>query len=150
MNELDSTHHIFRHIAKTSIHDGFIDSAAFRLRTERGTGVIIKRGLSVNWVEYFAAATPQEALGPLRRVLETKRNSRRVGGESRFALLNVGDVKRSAAKYCDVVVVSEEEEGDPSHAEIQGYDQYNDLVSEQFLKVVLAAYPPPPRGTSPI
>jgi hypothetical protein len=97
MTELDSAHHVFRHVGKTKIHDEFIDAAAFYLRTNRETGEVIEDGLSVNWVEYFEKSTPQEALAPLRHALETKKNGRRIGAESKFALLNIGAVKEAAA-----------------------------------------------------
>jgi hypothetical protein len=81
MSELDHSHHIFRHIKKSWMDDGFIEPAAFRLRNEGGQ---FERGLSVNWREYFQTPTPQDAIVPLRNILTGK--GRKVGGESRFAL----------------------------------------------------------------
>jgi len=145
MNELDASHYIFRHIPKTKIHDDFIDASAFQLRTDRATQKM-EEGLSVNWVEYFQTSTPQEALAPLRQILETKKNGRRVGSESKFALLNVAAVKAAAAKYVPVRIVLDEEEDDRSHSLIKGYEAFNELVAEEMSKVVIAAYSPPPRS----
>jgi hypothetical protein len=145
MTELASAHHIFRHVGKTRIHDGFIDSAAFHLRTNKETGEVIEHGLSVNWVEYFQTSTPQEALAPLRHILETKPKKRTVGAESRFALLNVAAVKAVAVKYVPVTIALHEEPGDPSHAMIVGYEAFNELVAEEIRKIIIADYAPPPR-----
>jgi hypothetical protein len=145
MTELASAHHIFRHVGKARIHDGFIDSAAFHLRTNRQTGEVIEDGLSVNWVEYFQTTTPQEALAPLCHILETKPKKRTIGAESRFALLNVAAVKAAAAKYVPVTIALHEEPGDPSHGMIVGYEAFNELVAEEIRKIIIADYPPPPR-----
>ncbi len=112
---------------------------------DKVTGRFIDHGLSVNWVEYFQKATPQEAIAPLRHMLETKKNKRTIGGESKFALLNVRAVKEAAAKYVPVTVVLDEEEGDPAHSLVKGYEAFNEEVAEEILKVVIAAYHPPPR-----
>jgi hypothetical protein len=77
--------------------------------------------------------------------LETKKNGRRIGAESKFALLNIGAVKEAAAKYCIVTIALNEEEGDPSHSLIQGYEAFNELVAEEIRKIIIAAYPPPSR-----
>jgi hypothetical protein len=147
MDELDPAHHVFRHIGASRIHDDFIEPAAFRLRTDDDTGEVIEEGLSVNWVEYFQTATLEEAIAPLREILETKKRRRKVGPQSKFALLNVGDVKAAAAKYVQVTVVLDEEEDDPSHALIKGYEAHNDQVAEELQKIYIAAYPPPPRSS---
>ena len=147
MKELDSSHHIFRHVGATKIHDDFIEPTAFLLRTDEETGKVIEDGLSANWVEYFQTPTPEEALAPLRNILENKKNGRRkVGTNSKFTLLNVGAVKAATEKYVRVSIVLGEEEDDPSQSLVKGDEAFNDKVAEEIQKVIIAAYPPPPRA----
>ncbi len=98
--------------------------------------------MSVNWVEYFQKATPQEAIAPLRNTLVKK--GRAVGGESKFALLNVGTAKAAAATYIPVAIVLDPEPDDPSHSLVKGYEAYNDQVAEQLARVVIDTYPAKP------
>jgi hypothetical protein len=139
MTTLDHSHHVFRHIKKSWTDGEFIDPAAFRLRREDGQ---FERGLSVNWLEYFQMPRPQEAIAPLRDILTRK--GRTVGGESKFALLNVGAAKHAAAKYIPIAIVLDEEAGDPSHALVMGYEAYNVQVAEELQKVIIATYPARP------
>ncbi len=138
--ELDPSHHIFRHIKKTWMDGGFVDPAAFRLRKEESGR--FEEGLSVNWFEYFQKPTPQEAIPPLRDILVSK--GRTVSTQSRFALLNVRAAKDAAATYTPIAIVLDEEENDPSHSLVKGYDAYNDQVAEQLAKVVINTYPAKP------
>jgi hypothetical protein len=138
MAELDHAHHFFRHIKQSWIDGDFIEPTAFRLRFLE-SGDKLEDGLSVNWVEYFKKATPQEAVAPLLETLIKK--GRKVGGESKFALLNVGTAKNAAAMYTTVTVVLAEEENDLSHSLVKGYEAYNDQVAEELAKVVIASYP---------
>jgi hypothetical protein len=135
MDGLDSSHHIFRHVGGSRIHDDFIDSAAFRRKNlPDGT---LEPGLSVNWTEYFQKPTPQEAVPPLCEVLRSK--GRTLGPTSRFALLNVGQAKKAASKYANVSIVRKKEQNDPSHAEIRDYDEaFNEFVAEELQKIILA------------
>jgi hypothetical protein len=137
MIDLDPSSHIFRHIKKSWMDGDFVEPAAFRLRQEAGGQ--LEKGLSVNWVEHFQKATPQEAVAPLRNTLLKK--GRAVGGESKFALLNVGTVKAAAATYTHVAIVLDAEPDDPSHSLVTGYDAYNDQVAEELAKVVINTYP---------
>ena len=121
MTDLDYSHHFFRHIKKSWTDGDFIEPAAFRLREENGQ---FEKGLSVNWLEYFQTPTPQDAIAPLRDILISK--GRTVGGQSKFALLNVGAAKDAAAKYIPVAIVLDEEPNDPSHSLVKGYEAYND------------------------
>jgi hypothetical protein len=135
MSDLDHSHHIFRHIKKSWTEGDFIEPAAFRLREENGQ---FEKGLSVNWLEYFQTSTPQDAIAPLRDILMKK--GRSVGGESKFALLNVGVAKNAAARYIPVAIVLKEEDNDPSHSLVKGYEAYNDQVAEELAKVIIATY----------
>jgi hypothetical protein len=137
MPELALSSHVFRHIKKTWMDGDFVDPAAFRLRQE--TGGNLEDGLSVNWVEYFQKATAQEAIAPIRNALVKK--GRSVGGESKFALLNVGTAKTAAAIYTSVAIVQDPEPDDPSHSLVKGYEAYNDQVAEELAKVVIDTYP---------
>ena len=139
MTELDHSHHFFRHIKKSWIDDDFIEPAAFRLRSQDGQ---FEKGLSVNWVEHFAMPTPRDAIAPLRDILRKK--GRTVGGESRFALLNVGEAKNAAAQYIPVAIVLDKEPDDPSHSLVTGYEAYNDQVAEELAKVIIDTYPARP------
>lgn len=138
MRDLDPSHHFFRHIKKSWTDGDFIDPAAFRLRKEDEG---FEDGLSVNWVEYFKKSDPKDAIGPLREILEKKKRGRRIGGESKFTLLNVGAAKDAAAKYIPIAVVHNEEEDDASHSLVKGYEIYNDQVAEELAKVIMAIYP---------
>jgi hypothetical protein len=95
-------------------------------------------GLSVNWCEYFQKPTWIEAIAPLREILLNK--GRSVGGESRFALLNVDSAKKTTSKYVIISIVLDEKDDDPSHSLIKGYDAYNQEVAEELAKVVIATY----------
>jgi hypothetical protein len=139
MADLDPSHHFFRHIKKSWIDGNFVEPAAFRLTKKDDQ---FEEGLSVNWMEYFQRSTPQETIAPLREVLINK--GRSVGGESKFALLNVGRAKAAAAPYTAVAIVTNEEPLDPSHTLVKGYEAYNDQVAEEFAKVIIDTFPARP------
>ena len=128
MTDLDDSHHFFRHIKKTWMHDEFIDPAAFQLRTLANGQ--LEHGLSINWVEFFQCPTLKEAVQPLRDLLQKK--GRKIGVESKFALLNVRAAKAAAAKFTKVEIVMDEEPDDPSHALLKGYQPFNEQVAEEF------------------
>lgn len=139
MKELDPKHHFFRHIGASFLYDdGSIGHTAFRLKQDMTTGQL-EDGLSVNWVEYFGKADPKEAIAPLRSIIEGK--GRKVGAQSKFALLNVDSAKAAAAKYINIVVVPDAEPNDASHALVKGYETFNDQVALELAKVVIATYP---------
>ena len=115
----------------------FVEPAAFRLR--RADDGQLEAGLSVNWVEHFRKPSPQEAIGPLCEILKGK--GRTIGGESKFALVNVGAAKTAALKFTSLMIVTDPEPKDPSHALVMGYGLYNDQVAEEIAKVVLATFP---------
>jgi len=135
--ELDPSHHIFRHIKKSWMDGDFLEPAAFRLRQEADGR--FEAGLSVNWLEYFQKATPQEAIAPLRDIFVKK--GRTVSPQSRFALLNVGTTKTAAAIYTPVTIVLDAEPDDPSHSLVKGYEAHNDQVAEELAKIVIDTYP---------
>ncbi|HUY13591.1 MAG TPA: hypothetical protein VMX16_08175 [Terriglobia bacterium] len=139
MADLDHSHHFFRHIKKSWTDGTFVDPAAFRLAKRDGQ---FEEGLSVNWMEYFQRPTPQESIAPLREILINK--GRSVGGESKFALLNVGTAKAAAAAYTAVAIVTDAEELDASHALVKGYEAHNDEVAEELGKVIIGIYPAKP------
>lgn len=138
--QLKRSDHFFRHIKKSWMDGDFVDSAAFRLREDSDGR--FEQGLSINWVEYFRRPAPQEAVGALIEIFRNK--GRKVGPESRFALLNVGEAKDAAAKYTTVAVVFDEQRNDPSHALVTGYEKYNDQVAEELAKVIIDKFPPKP------
>lgn len=137
MNELDPSHHFFRHLKKSWMDGDFIDPAAFRLRQDNDTGQF-EDGLSVNWVEYFGKPTAQEAVAPVRSILEGK--GRTVSALSKFALLKVDSAKAAAKQYVDIAVVNDAEPSDASHALVTGYEAHNDQVAEELAKIVIATY----------
>jgi hypothetical protein len=137
MDELRPPHHIFRHIKKSWMDGDFVEPAAFRLREDKQSGQL-EAGLSVNWVEYFQKTTPQEAVAPLVETLEKK--GRAIGGQSKFALLNVGEAKSAAAMYSAVTIILNAEVDDPSHSLIKGYEVYNDQVAEELAKVIIGLH----------
>lgn len=137
MADIDPAHHVVRHIKSTWVDGDFIEPAAFRLRKNEQSGGF-EDGLSVNWIEYFQKPAPQEAVAPLVEILEKK--GRKIGGESRFALLNVGATTAAAAMYTRITIVLDTEPDDPSHALVKGYEAYNDQVAEEFAKAVITTY----------
>jgi hypothetical protein len=141
MADLDLSHHIFRHVGGAAIDGDFIEPAAFR-RKKKEHGQM-EEGLSVNWVEYFQKPTPQEAVPLLRDVFLSK--GRKVGANSKFALLNVGAAKTAAMVYATIAIVLDEQDDDRSHSLVKDYDEaLNDQVAEQLAKVIMKAYPPNP------
>jgi len=136
MTALDDTHHFFRHIGKARIDGEFIDPSAFRLKSEAEGK--LEEGLSINWVEYFGKPTPEEAVTPVIKALRKK--GRTIGGESRFALLNVGAAKAAAAKFAAVQIVTDPEPNDPSHALVKGQHAYNDQIAEELQKVIITTF----------
>jgi hypothetical protein len=143
MNPLDPTHHIFRHVRGASIDGDFIEPAAFRRKIKEDGRM--EEGLSVNWVEHFQKDTPAEAVLPLCNIFVRK--GRKIGTTSKFALLNVGEAKNAATKYAPVSIVLDTQDYDPSHSLVKDYDEaLNDQVAEELQKVIIAAYPPPPKA----
>jgi hypothetical protein len=138
MTELDPSHHIFRHVGGASIDGDFIDPAFRRKIKDDGK---MEDGLSVNWFEYFQKPTYEEAIPPLCAIFAKK--NRKVGTTSKFALLNVGQAKKAAAKYAAVSIVLDAKPDDPSHSVVKDYEEaLNDQVAEELQKVMIAAYPP--------
>ncbi|MBV8565035.1 MAG: hypothetical protein JO273_06235 [Methylobacteriaceae bacterium] len=136
MADLDDAHHVFRHIKKSWMDGEFIEPAAFRLRERNGA---FEEGLSVNWVEYFRKRTARETIRPLRDILIRK--GRSIGGESKFALLNVGAAKSAAARFVPIAIITDEEPDDPSHALVKGYSAFNDQVAEELQKIIIVSFP---------
>ena len=137
MTDLPPDHHIFRHIKTTWMDGDFVDPAAFRLRLESDGK--FEDGLSVNWCEYFQKPTPNDAVQPLRETLVA--GGRKVGKTSKFALLNVNETVKAAAKHVHVRVVLDANVIDPSHSLVKGYEAFNEQVAEEIAKVVIAAIP---------
>ena len=137
MADLDPSHHIFRYIGGGSIAGDFIDPAAFRRKMKDGK---MEEGLSVNWVEYFEKATPEEAIAPLRQIFDVK--TFKIGTTAKFALLNVASAKNATAKYANVSIVLDEQENDLSHSLIRDYDEaFNDQIAEELQKVIIDSFP---------
>src|SRR5260370_41830236 len=109
--------YIFPQVGAARKQDILINPAAFR-RKKKEDGKI-EEGLSVNWVEYFQKATPQEAIPLLRDTFVRK--GRKVGTTSKFALLNVGAAKTAAMKYATVAIVLNAQDDDKSHSLIKVY-----------------------------
>lgn len=139
MQELAPEHHILRHIKQSWMDGDFIEPAAFRLAVKDG---VLEAGLSVNWVEFFQKPTAKEAVAPLRKILEKK--GRKVGGNSKFAMLNVASAKHAAAPYAAVTIATDDEPEDPSHTQITGYAAFNDQVAEELAKVIITTFPAKP------
>ena len=133
-DDLAPADHFFRHIKKSWIDNDFIEPAAFRLSEKE---IATLDGLSINWVEYFRTSSPQDAVAPLVALLEKKR---KIGGESRFALLNVQATKDAAAQYTPIQIVMDREDLDPSHALVKGYASHNDQVAEELQKIIITSY----------
>jgi hypothetical protein len=135
-DDLPPDHHIFRYIGGGSIHDDFIEPAAFRRKNKGGQ---LEAGLSVNWVEWFGTATPEEAVQPLCAVFRNKEY--KVGATSRFALLNVATAKESASKYAPISILQYKQPKDESHSLVTAYPEaLNDEIAEQLHKAMITSY----------
>ncbi len=115
--------------------DGTISGTAFRLRPG-------ETYLSVNWLEHLGLQDRLAVVGEVWRVLSTKRN---IGATAKLAVLNVGIARASVVQYShdlrDLAFRHEPEleQGmppDPSHSDIQGLLEDDNLIAELLAKAV--------------
>lgn len=113
--ELRNEDHVVRYVKPTLVRkDGSVDGSAFCLRSGES-------GLSVNWLECFAAQTKSEQLEQVRSLSRITMKKR-----GRLAELNVGTTKQKTLEMArlrfELRPLTQEAgyPADPSHAEIVG------------------------------
>ena len=137
---LDGVDHVVRYCRPRTVDSqGRITAAAFAFRV-RGKR---EEFLSVNWLEYFNAATRAERVQLLRELLCRKLTLRQRG---RLCVLQIGQIRELAGSPAteSVRVVSHCSKEDPSHAGIHVDSQHElaaavvlaNLIEEVFLAVV--------------
>lgn len=88
--------------------------------------------LSANWLEYFESAELSTQMQEIRSAL--MRKGRKIGAKSKFAVLNVGELKEYVRKESGngsvLSVLHEPEENDPSHSGIYGVPVDDFLIAE--------------------
>ena len=106
-------------------------AAAFELRAGEDH-------LSVNWLEYFGAQTPEAAVDRVRNAFEAK--SYRLGRNGRFAALNVGAAKAAVSETVDgpARIQHLPVDDDESHSGVFGY-RVDDLAVAVSLKALVSA-----------
>ena len=138
---LPDTAHVVRYARPTAVReDGRVDGSAFRLRAG-------DTGLSVSWLECFAALTRFQQLDEVRRLsrIEMRQNGR-------LAELNVGVTKVHLADHLPSIrfvptPLPEEDNhpADPSHSEILGLPEGDSLqaalVGDLIAECVSALHP---------
>jgi hypothetical protein len=133
MPELDDLDHVFRHLKMTWVQDDFVDPDAFRRRPEDVNGI------SVDWVEYFGQATPRDAVTHVRAAHLAK--GRRVGGQSKYGLLNVGKTKAGLLGHCALSFFNPQDPNDPSHSFIDGTAVDDDIAAELIGRTIIDVFP---------
>ena len=78
-DELPDADHVVRYVRPSSVQNGIVNAAEF---------VLVKDGVSVNWLEYFQEKTTEEQLSGVRRLVQLT-----IRPNGRFARLNVGGTK---------------------------------------------------------
>lgn len=106
-------HNVARHCGARVIseYSGLPTAAAFKIRSN-------EEYLSVNWLEYFHKGDFDIALIGVRCALIGK--GRTIGAKSRFAILNVGNVRNTILQKLKYVpqIIRKAEEFDKPHAGI--------------------------------
>ena len=114
-------HHVARYCKPSSIGpDGLPQAAAFLLRPTEDH-------LSTNWLEYFGAATRDDAIRCVQAVLAHQGFRLRPNG--RFGVLNVGSAKKSTSEL-GVEILHRPVSNDQSHVGIY-------VPRENLLEVAL-------------
>ena len=142
--ELSSKDHIVRYVKPSNMHEERVDGSEFQLSSERPD----EKGVSVNWLEYYAGYTKEEQLAEVRRVIPVTLRK-----NGRFAELNVGKIKRHLAeeffplRIIHVPLGAEgERKANPSHSEIRGLPEpgsnqaeiIGDMIAECICDLHLA------------
>lgn len=138
--ELAESDHVVRYVRPRSVlSNGRASGDAFRLRPH-------EVGLSVNWLECFAAASKQEQVD---KVIALSRITMSKNG--RLAELNVGNTRAKTRDACHVRFIRHPlptESGhpeDPSHCEITGLPAYGSLqaavIGDLIADTVNETYP---------
>lgn len=140
---LPSTDTIVRYVKPSMVQeDGNPDGSEFRLRSNGSDDT----GLSVNWLEIFGNAKPDQ-LANVRKVSRLRRKP-----TGRFAEMNVGTVLQTighelhnALIVHDPLPATEEWDADPSHSEFVGLPPQDSdqalLVGDLIAQCVVAMHP---------
>ena len=119
---------VVRHVGLSKLKpDGTPDGEAFRLNQA-------EYGLSVNWIEHFSGLDKVSAMDMVRSQIQ-----RKLGSQSKFAELNVGEVTRVlASQHLDVRFVHDPlppkdcYAEDASHSQILGLPAWDSPKAEEI------------------
>ena len=117
---IDPEHHVARYCKKATVESGYIMSAAFLPRPS-------EEGISVSWLEFFSP-NREDAMVEIRRHINLDLDQR-----ARFALLNVGEVRRLGLE-----VEHARSFKDPSHSLILGFGEIDQVVADQLRELAIA------------
>ena len=133
---------VVRYVGQMKIlDDGRLDSSAFMLRPG-------ETGLSVNLLKQRGGLTPAQQIAAIRQLIH-----RRVGRNSVFAELNVGEVKSQLADELPNLsfvprpapATARFPQPDPTHCEILGLPPYEDdhaaLIGDMLARCVNRLHP---------
>ncbi len=96
--------------------------------------------LSVNWLDFFHFADQRDKIREVRKVLRLK-----LGANAKIAVLNVGEttsyVRTKSPDACNLSMLHEPEEDDPSHSGIYGFQYDDHLIADLIAEMVQKTYP---------
>ncbi len=137
-DELPDADHVVRYVRPSSVQNGIVNAAEF---------VLVKDGVSVNWLEYFQEKTTEEQLSGVRRLVQLT-----IRPNGRFARLNVGGTKKSLfgrgrhlSFIHDPQKARPPHKADPSHSLIRGLPPEDSpeamLVADMITECILELHP---------
>ena len=137
-SELPDADHVVHYVKPSNVQNGIVNAAEF---------VLVKDGVSINWLEYFQEKTTEEQLGQVRRLIQLT-----IRPNGRFARLNVGRTKyyvSVAARYVSFVhdpkAARSPHQADPSHSLIRGLPPGDSpeamLVADLIAECILELHP---------
>lgn len=117
-----------RHVGASKIDGARVDGAAFRREKKDVDGV------SGNWPEFFKGLNLAEALVEIRKAFAAKGRNIGPKSQSKFAQVSVGKTKAYISEKANrkIDFVHAQEEADPSHAIIIGYE-INDVIIADMI-----------------
>ena len=135
-SELPDADNVVHYVKPSNVQNGIVNAAEF---------VLVKDGVSVNWLEYFQEKTTEEQLGQVRQLIQLT-----IRSNGRFARLNVGRTKYHISvvgRYLSFIHDPQEarppHKADPSHSLIVGLPPGDspeamlvaDLITECILEL---------------
>ena len=127
MSDIGDDDHVARHCSAMRIEDdGSPKPTAFALRRNKD------KSLSVNWIEYFNAPDFNSRMIKVQNEASKHRDIR----NGAFAILNVGNIKKTILKKLRLPLEIKLEHDYPSHAGIYGYTADNLQITHKLAEMV--------------